>query len=423
MTIQGDIGPGFKRTEVGFIPEDWRVSALRDLVDPSRGIRYGIVQPGPFVHNGRLLIRGQDYSKGWANASDMYRVGDLIESRYRNARVTAGDLIITIVGASTGHIEEVPGWLDTANLTQTTARIAIDRRKAEPRFAKYILASSLGESHVANYVKGGAQPGLNCGDVEKFLIPHPPSIEEQTLIAAALSDADDLIAALEGMVSKKRDLKQAAMQHLLTGKTRLPGFSREWGVKRLGDLGSFLKGSGISRDQAQSGGIPCVRYGEIYTVHHDVIRSFASRISREVANTATPLRYGDLLFAGSGETKEQIGKCVALVSHAEAYAGGDIVILRPKVGDPFFLGYLMNTRSVVRQKANLGQGDAVVHISARALANVEVVLPDPTEQTAIAEVLSDMDADLATVEAQVAKARSAKQGMMQELLTGRVRLV
>jgi type I restriction enzyme S subunit len=193
-------------------------------------------------------------------------------------------------------------------------------------------------------------------------------------------------------------------------------------VKRLGELGRFIKGSGVRRDQAQSGDIPCVRYGEIYTTHHDVIRRFASRISRAVADTATRIQRGDLLFAGSGETKEEIGKCVALADEVEAYAGGDIIILRPQNGDPFFLGYLMNTPQVVRQKANKGQGDAVVHISAAALGAIEMSLPDEKEQDAIASVLSDMDAEIAVLDVRLDKTRAVKQAMMQALLTGRVRL-
>jgi type I restriction enzyme S subunit len=166
-----------------------------------------------------------------------------------------------------------------------------------------------------------------------------------------------------------------------------------------------------------------VRYGEIYTTHDDCIREFHSWISQEVAATATPLEFGDLLFAGSGETKEEIGKCVAFLTAAEAYAGGDIVILRPKGVDPLFLGYALNVPYIARQKASLGQGDAVVHISAAALGQVCLALPSVDEQTAIAAVLSDMDGEIAALERHRDKTRAIKQGMMQELLTGRVRLV
>ena len=129
------------------------------------------------------------------------------------------------------------------------------------------------------------------------------------------------------------------------------------------------------------------------------------------------------MFAGSGETKDEIGKCAAFVDDIEAYAGGDIVILRSKKLIPLFLGYYLNTGPINRQKASKGQGDAVVHIGAGALADVQCVLPCITEQTAIAAILSDMDTEIAALEARLSKARQIKQGMMQELLTGRTRLV
>ena len=234
---------------------------------------------------------------------------------------------------------------------------------------------------------------------------------------------DALLAGLERLIAKKRDLKQAAMQQILTGQTRLPGFSGAWEVKRLGEVGIFLKGSGVRKDEAQSGGLPCIRYGEIYTYHNDYIKQFNSWISVEVAATATRLKQGDLLFAGSGETKEEIGKCVAFVDSCEAYAGGDTVILRPAGVNPLFMGYFCNTAPVVAQKASKGQGDAVVHISAAALSSIIVALPSLPEQTAIAAVLSDMDAELFLLTARRDKTHALKQAMMQELLTGRTRLL
>ena len=255
-----------------------------------------------------------------------------------------------------------------------------------------------------------------------FPIQLPP-LPEQRAIAAALSDVDDLLAKLDALIAKKRDLKQAAMQQFLTSKQRLPGFSGEWEVKRLGDVGAFSKGKGIRKDDVVSDGLPCIRYGEIYTRHNDYIKVFYSFISRRVANQSQRLRKGDLLFAGSGETAEEIGKCVAFLGDEEAYAGGDIVLFTPSGQDSMYLGYLMNDPSLTDQKARMGQGDAVVHISAKNLAQLELRLPCPKEQTSIAAVLSDMDAELAALEARRDKTRALKQGMMQELLTGRIRLL
>lgn len=177
------------------------------------------------------------------------------------------------------------------------------------------------------------------------------------------------------------------------------------------------------KDEAHSGDLPCIRYGEIYTHHNDYIRSYNSWISPTVAATAVLLKCGDILFAGSGETKEEIGKCVSFIDNCDAYAGGDIVILRPYESDPIFMGYYCNTAGVKKQKASKGQGDAVVPISSSALASVEVQVPTLSEQTAIAIVLSDMDAEITTLEQRRKKTRDLKQAMMQELLTGKTRLV
>lgn len=270
---------------------------------------------------------------------------------------------------------------------------------------------------------GNGQPNLNTGLIGAIEIDLPSS-SEQSAIADALGTADALIDSLEQLLNKKRQIKQGAMQELLTGKRRLPGFVQHWKDARVCQLGIFLKGSGIKRDEALSGDLPCVRYGEIYTTHSDYVRNFSSWISPAVASSATLLRQGDLLFAGSGETKEEIGKCVAFLDERPAYAGGDIVILRPTVdADSMFLGYLLNTPTVVRQKASKGQGDAVVHISAKALGELEVILPEPAEQAAIAKALLDMDSELATLESRLTKARALKQAMVQALLTGRIRLV
>ena len=244
-------------------------------------------------------------------------------------------------------------------------------------------------------------------------LPPPP---EQKAIAKALSDADALIESLEQLIAKKRQIKQGARQELLRPKDG-------WTATNLGSLGVFLKGNGIRKDETLSGDLPCVRYGEIYTKHNDYIKAFYSWISPAVAATARRLKCGDVLFAGSGETKEEIGKCAAFVDDIEAYAGGDIVILRSEGANSMFLGYYLNTAPINRQKASKGQGDAVVHISSAALADIDLTIPPIEEQTAIAKILTDMDAEIATLGKKLAKARQLKQGMMQELLTGKTRLV
>ena len=191
----------------------------------------------------------------------------------------------------------------------------------------------------------------------------------------------------------------------------------DWEVKKLGELGKFSKGSGVRKDESLSGDIPCVRYGELYTRHSNYIKQFYSYISKEVSETAKKLKTGDILFAGSGETKEEIGKSVAFIDEFDAYAGGDIVILTPTNVEPLYLGYLLNAPIIQKQKASRGQGDAVVHISAAQLAIISIALPaNKAEQTAIATTLSDTDQYITHLEKLIAKKRNIKQGAMQELL-------
>ena len=199
-------------------------------------------------------------------------------------------------------------------------------------------------------------------------------------------------------------------------------FSGEWETKQLKELGQFSKGRGIKRNDVSDEGLPCVRYGELYTRYHNYILEVASRIPPSVAATALPIKTGDLLFAGSGETAEEIGRCAAYLGKEQAYAGGDVIVLTPSGQNSIFLGHLMNSPIVAAQKARLGQGDAVVHIYINNLAQVEIELPPITEQNAIAEVLSDVDGLINALDALIAKKQAIKQATMQQLLTGKTRL-
>ena len=208
-------------------------------------------------------------------------------------------------------------------------------------------------------------------------------------------------------------------------QTELGIIPEDWEIVRLGDIGNFSKGAGISREDAQTGNIPAIRYGEIYTTHNYCIQIFYSYIDTVVAQHAKLLSYGDILFACSGETKEDIGKSVAYVNDIIAYAGGDIIVLSPDQScyDSRFMGYATNAAYVVSQKSAKGQGDAVVHISKDSLAEIMLYVPqNKDEQQAIAEALSDIDGLIATLDKKIAKKHLIKQGAMQQLLTGKKRL-
>lgn len=409
----------YKQTEVGVIPEEWIICPLRSClrVAPEYGINAAAV---PFDDNLPTYIRITDI-----NDNNQFKPSPRVSVKHPNATsffLRDGDLVFARTGASVGKsylYRDRDGPLVFAGFL---IRVSTEPSKLLPIYLSYYVQSKRYWDWVMAMSIRSGQPGINVKEYGTLQLPLPP-LPEQRAIAEALSDVDGLIEALEKLIAKKRAIKKAAMQQLLTGKTRLPGFSGDWKTKRIRDLGQFLKGSGVSRETAQSGPLACVRYGEIYTTHNNFIREFQSWISEEVSKSAVRLEYGDLLFTGSGETKEEIGKCAAFLYEKEAYAGGDIVILRPRGVDSLFLGYALNSPEVNRQKASLGQGDAVVHISAAALAQVSLSMPPLEEQAAIAAVLSDIDAEIEALERRRDKIHAIKQGMMQQLLTGRVRLV
>jgi type I restriction enzyme, S subunit len=422
---------GFKQTEVAIVPEEWIATTVGQMIadglieKPLDG-NHGNIHPksSDFVESGIPFVMANNVQGGQVDLVNCSFIRKKQADSLQKGFSKTGDVLLThkaTIG-NTAIVGEIPFPYIMLTPQVTYYRVA-DREKLSNVYLRYYFDSAGFQSVIRTLSGGGTRAYIGISAQHQLPVIIPPNPTEQEAIAEALNDADALIEFLERLLAKKCQLKQGAMQELLTGQKRLPGFSGKWEVRRLGELGSFLKGSGVTKDQTSSGNLPCVRYGELYTRHNDYIKTFHSWISPDVAATATCLRYGDILFAGSGETKEEIGKCVAFVNRHAAYAGGDIVILRTEKADPLFLGYYLNTAPVNRQKASRGQGDAVVHIGAVSLAEIQGVFPSVPEQSAIAAILSDMDDEIAALEAKLAKARQLKQGMMQELLTGMIRLV
>ena len=193
------------------------------------------------------------------------------------------------------------------------------------------------------------------------------------------------------------------------------------GIKKvpLSQIGTFLRGKGITKTDLTDSGIPCLRYAEIYTSFNDVVTKLNSVVSKEAALRATPIHNGDIIFATSGETAEEIGKAVAYLGSDPAVAGGDTVIFRKHGQDPCYLAYALNSQEAVRQKARLGKGNSVVHIHAKDLGEIRVPLPPLAEQRKIAEILRTWDEAIGKIETEIQVLTRQKRGLMQKLLTGK----
>ena len=424
-----ELKPGYKQAEVGVIPEEWESCRLADFLDKGRHIRYGIVQPGKFDPSGCFMLRSQDYSKGWAGPDNMHKVNRALENQYKKARIHCCDLVITVVGAGIGQIVTVPAWLDGAILSRSTARIAIDQNKAARAFVSALLESPLGKRQILDCQKEGAQPVVSCVDLAKFCLPLPP-LPEQRAIAEALSDVDGLLGGLDRLIAKKRDLKQAAMQQLLTGQTRLPGFHGEWEVKPLGDFGKCLRGVSYKGDSDLSTHdtphtkrlLRSNNVQNAFVVIDEVQFVNAARVSSHQI-----LQQDDILICMANGSKALVGKAGAYkLSDGHEYTFGAFMgcfRTNSTEATPAFVFYLFQTARYRDYINNLLAGSSINNLRPGSIESLEFAAPPYPEQAAIAEVLREMDGELAVLEQRREKTRALKQAMMQELLTGRTRLV
>ena len=197
----------------------------------------------------------------------------------------------------------------------------------------------------------------------------------------------------------------------------------DWEVKRLGEVGSFSKGSGVPKDKIISKGYPCLTYGDLYTKYDFVIKNIKSFIDEETSKESKVINAGDICFAGSGETPEDIGKCAAYLENCPAYAGGDIVILSPNNNiNSLWLSYLLNSDIGGKQRYKFAQGFSIVHIYPDNLKQIQIPVPSLTEQHHIVSVLSLWDTAIEKQTALIEKLTLRKRGLMQQLLMGKKRL-
>lgn len=417
-----ELRKGYKQTEVGVIPEDWEVTKLSGVIESNRNIRYGVVQPGMYDPNGCLMLRSQDYSKGWGNPDDMHRVNKTLEDQYKNARLIKGDLIITVVGAGIGQVVITPDWLDGAILSRSTARIAVDKAKAAKEYVLNCLISPIGARQILDIQKEGAQPVISCLDLAKFNMPFP-SIKEQTAIATALSDMDKLIAGLEQLIEKKKAIKQGAMQELLRPK-------EGWVVKKLGEIFTFYPTSNYSKaEMSTDGDVGCIHYGLIHAIDNanfSLSKGVKYYISKEQAKYERVVD-GDVIMVDASEDLIGLNKSIEIsdAGSNEYIAGLHTFHLRDEKS--FFVknfrGLILNSTEVKKQMLRLAVGMKVFGVSKPQLQEILLPIPSSNEQISITATLCDMDSEIMALENSLSKHKLLKQGMMQELLTGKTRLL
>jgi type I restriction enzyme S subunit len=336
--------------------------------------------------------------------------------------VKSGTPLIALYSATAGvpAITYVDGAINQVRLAM------IPRAIESEYFLQWLQADR--ESIIDRFTQDG-QPNRSGAIVRNIEITLPP-VSEQRRIGEVLGDADNLIAELERLITKKQAIKQVMMQELLTGGTRLSGFSDPWRMVRLGDHVSYVKTVPLSRDQLDRKSLlRYLHYGDIHTrrgVFLDTAQEPMPRASATLAGRAGQLKTGDLLFADSSEDTSGVGKSVEItgVPTDGVVAGLHTIAARfdkAVLGDGF-KAYLQFIPSFRQSLLRLAAGTKVLATTRSYISSVELQLPPIDEQHAIASTLTDCERELIALHARLDKARDVKQGMMQELLTGRTRL-
>jgi type I restriction enzyme, S subunit len=413
---------GYKKCEVGVIPEDWDVKVLGQLSEfvtsGSRGWARHYSDRGP------IFVRSQNIRYGYLDFTDQQCVIPPAGAEGSRTRLKQSDLLITMTGNSVGNVAWLEQDLGEAYISQHVGLV----RLSEPSFAEYICLflapGSPGNSQIWASQTGQSKPGLNLKNLEDLWVALPPHAERDA-IAEALSDVDGLLGGLDRLISKKRDLKQAAMQQLLTGHTRLPGFHGEWEVNTLGEIADVKTGpfgSSLHESDYVRDGTPIItveHLGEFGVKHFNL--PLVSDTDRQRLR-AYSLEVGDIVFSRVGSVDRN-----ALIRPSEAgwLFSGRLLRVRPDKKKAFaqFLSYQFHGEAFKGLVRNVAVGQTMACLNTQILKGILVRLPSVPEQTAIAKVLSDLDAELAALEQRREKTRDLKQAMMQELLTGKTRLV
>lgn len=407
---------GYKQTELGWIPEDWSTNKLTEVVE----YIHGKAHEQDIDENGQYIV---------ANSKFISTDGLIKKfSKKIHCEAKKGDVLTVLSDIPNGKALAKCFYVESDNEITVNQRICIWRSKnSHPKFNFYKL-NRLPYFLAIN--DGVNQTNIGNSDIEKCIVVMP-SLKEQKAIATALSDVDELITNLDQLITKKKAIKQGAMQQLLTpphkGGKRLEGYTGEWVEKVLGRIGNTFGGlSGKTKTDFENGKYPYITFLNVMnnTIIDSTIFEYVNIKSGEQQNKA---RKGDLFFNTSSETPEEVGMCAILKEEVkDLYLNSFCFGFRLKEDsdiDGLLFSYLINSPIGRNLFLSLAQGATRYNLSKSNFNKLIIEVPPLKEQKAIAQILFDIDEEIKKLESKKSKCQSVKQGMMQELLTGKTRLI
>ena len=412
---------GYKMTEVGVIPEDWEVKNVSESCLIKARIGWQGLKKSEYMSSGDyVLITGTDFDNGQVNWKSCAYVSKARYEQDSNIKIRPQDILISKDG-TIGKVAYLGMIPKAGTLNSGIFVIRANDRKIDQVFLSKIFMSFYFEEFLNRLVAGSTINHLYQKDFVKFCFPLPNS-EEQVAIAAALSDVDSLISALTKKIEKKKAIRQGLMQQLLTGKKRLPGFCGDWVKKKVSSVSDILRGGSprpIENYIVKSGGVNWIKIGDVDSSAKYIFRTNEQIIESGIQYSRF-VHSGDLLLSNS----MSFGRPYILKTEGCIHDGWLVIQNYDKYFDKEFLYYSLSSDEVLKQYKSLAAGSSVLNLNKDIVGKVVLYFPPSiSEQTAIANILSDCDSEIAALEEMRDKYKEIKQGMMQQLLTGKIRLI
>lgn len=406
----------YKESEVGLIPDDWNVQKLSAI---SMEIGDGIHTTPSYMNDSEFyFINGNNLDNGTIKCYDETKCVSKEEYELLKKNLNHNTILMSING-TIGNLAFFNN--EKVVLGKSAAYINL-KDKVDKKFIYFLLQHSSIKNYYEFELTGTTIRNLSLKSIRDTPIPLPPTKDEQSIIATALSDVDALIENLEKLIAKKRYIKKGVIQELLTGKKRLAGYYGNWGTIKIGEVADIYKGNGLSKTKLKpEGKYKCILYGELFTTYKRIIEDVVSSTDFDEGISS---KVGDILIPGSTTTTGIDLAIASAVLKDNILLGGDINIIRPKNNsiNSIFLAYYI-AETMKHKISELTQGITIIHLYGKDLKTLEIDLPENSEQDAIAKILIDHDKEIHGLEKHMNKYKLIKQGMMQSLLTGKIRLI
>lgn len=389
----------------------WKLTKLGELADeisvrvdnPSKSKYNRFVGLEHFI-SGDIKIKNWGTTENLVSSTKAFQKGDILFAR-RNAYLKRASLV-EFDGCCSGD----------------AFVIRENHNKVVPGFIAFLMNSNLLWDYANSNAAGTMSKRVKWRDLSEYEFLLPPN-DQQANIAELLWAMDDVIEREKKLIEILEINLETQIENEIHGidisektiETVLKELSKKIKVVSLNSLGIFLKGKGIMKSDVVENGIPCVRYGELYTRHHRIIRNYHSFVDRTTANQSFKLEKNDVLFAGSGETITEIGKSASFVDDIEVFAGSDTLVFRPNEMDGYYLGYLMNSQLVRQQLNKYGTGATVMHIYQSDIKKIKVPLINLENQINISKKLEQFASNIEGLKLKIQSSKSLQKSLINQV--------